>query len=278
MIKSILLSVDGSIYTESVLRTGIYLAKSLQAKVRALSVIDVRTFEWAMSIGADGFVPIIPSAVYLEESRKLQDEKAQAVLEKSRQILEEEGTSFSVEKASGSPVDVICERARIVDLLIMGARGEFAKWGSKMIGATLEAVTRQVNKPILIVSKVFAPYRKILAPYDGSPTANKALGLAGYLAHNLALPVEVLTVSARKKDAEQVMEEAEHYLQSYEVACTSVHINGAPDTTICEYAHDNGFDLIVMGAYGRSRIREAFLGSTTEAVMRKAQIPVLLAR
>lgn len=278
MIKSILLSVDGSIYTEAVLRNGIHLAKALEARLRVLSVIDVRTFEWAMSLGADGFVPVIPSSAYLEESRKLHEEKAQAVLEKSREILQQENVAFELEKASGSPIDVICEQARTVDLIIMGARGEFARWESKMIGATLEAVSRQVNKPILIVSKEFKPFTKILAAYDGSPTANKALGLAGYFANKLALPVIVLTVSNKEEEAKQILDEGVKYVSSYDVKVESKQVKGTPHQMICEFAHDNGVDLIIMGAYGGSRIKEAILGSTTESVMRKSRVPVLLAK
>ncbi len=278
MIKSILLSVDGSIYTEAVLRNGIHLARALEAKLRVLSVIDVRTFEWAMSLGADGFVPVIPSNAYLEESRKLHEQKAEAVLQKSQEILEQEGVLFELEKASGSPVDVICEQSRTVDLIIMGARGEFARWESKMIGATLEAVSRQVNKPLLIVSKQFKPFTKILAAYDGSAMANKALALAGYFANKLGLPVIVLTVANKEKDARHIIDEAIKYLSNYEVQCQGVHVRGSPYQKICDFAHENQIDLIIMGAYGSSRIKEAILGSTTESVMRKSQVPVLLAK
>lgn len=56
------------------------------------------------------------------------------------------------------------------------------------------------------------------------------------------------------------------------------HLQGSPENKICEFAQDHAYDLIVMGAYGHSRIREAILGSTTQTVMRKAQMPVLLAK
>lgn len=278
MIKSILLAVDGSVYTDAVLRYGIHLAKSFEAKLRVLTVIDVRTFEWAMSIGADGFVPVIPSAAYLEESRKLHESKAEKVIEKSRQMLDLEPVKYETEIASGSPVDVICEHAKTIDLIAMGSRGEFARWESKMIGATLEAVSRQVNKPVLIVNKSFKPFTKILAAYDGSSTANKALAMAGYFANKFALPVTVLTVSSHKEDAERKLEEAVRYLTNYDIACQGVHLKGHPDDKICKYARENQFDLIVMGAYGSSRIKETILGSTTEAVMRRSEVPVVLAK
>lgn len=37
-------------------------------------------------------------------------------------------------------------------------------------------------------------------------------------------------------------------------------------------------DLLVMGAYGQSRISELFVGSTTTAMVRTGKVPVLLFR
>lgn len=278
MIRSILLSVDGSIYTESALRHAIHLAKAFKVRVRVLSVVDVRTFEWAMSIGADAFVPIIPSALYLEETKNLQQQKSDMVLQKSEEILQAADIRFTLHKEVGSPTEVISEYLRTTDLLIMGARGEFAAWKSKNIGATLDYVSRQVHKPIFIVSKDFIAIQKVLAAYDGSDTANKALSLAGYIAERLALPVTVVNVSSRADEATHILDEAKKYLSNFDISCDKVHVRGTPENKICEYAHSKGYDLIVMGAYGRSRIREAILGSTTQTVMRMAQVPVLLAK
>jgi nucleotide-binding universal stress UspA family protein len=278
MIKSILLSIDGSIYTEPAIRNAIYLARAFGAKIRVLSVVDVRTFEWAMSVGADAFVPVIPSAVYLEETKRLQQQKAAATLQKSEELLREANLPYTLSQESGSPTEVISEHIRTADLLMMGARGEFAVWKSKDIGETLDYISRNVYKPIFIVSKDFKPMTKILAAYDGSDTANKALSLAGYFASKLTLAVTVLAVSSRKEEAKRVLKEAEEYLSNYDIKCKKAHFPGSPEAKICGYAHDHQFDLIVMGAYGHSRIREAILGSTTQTVMRMAKIPVLLAK
>lgn len=278
MIRSLLLSVDGSIYTESAVRTAIYLAQAFKARLRVLSVIDVRTFEWAMSVGADAFVPIIPTAVYLEETKKLQQRKAEAVLQKSDELLRDTGLHYELLLEAGSPTEVICEHLRMVDLSIMGARGEFAIWKSKNIGATLDSVSRQAPKPILIVSRTFRPIHRILAAYDGSATANRALSLAAYFASKLEQSVTVVTIASRQQEAAHALDEAAQYLENCGIPCDGVFVPGVPEQKICDYAHENNFDLIVMGAYGHSRIREAILGSTTQSVMRKAQIPVLLAK
>ena len=47
---------------------------------------------------------------------------------------------------------------------------------------------------------------------------------------------------------------------------------------ITEEAQDIGADLIVMGAYSQSRVRERVLGGVTRAIMNRADLPVLMAR
>jgi len=55
-------------------------------------------------------------------------------------------------------------------------------------------------------------------------------------------------------------------------------LHGDPEEGILQLRETVGADLIVMGAYGHTRIRELILGSTTSHVIRKAAVPVLLVR
>ena len=48
-------------------------------------------------------------------------------------------------------------------------------------------------------------------------------------------------------------------------------------STLVSYAADVSADLIVMGAYGHSRLREIVLGSTTRTILQSMTVPVLMA-
>ena len=61
MIKSILLPVDGSSFTESVLNHGKYLAEKFSALLRILTVVDIRTYEWTLNVGSEGYMPVVPA-------------------------------------------------------------------------------------------------------------------------------------------------------------------------------------------------------------------------
>lgn len=279
MIKSILLAIDGSNYSEAILKYGIDLAKKTDAHLRVLTVIDIRIFEWAVAIGVEGFAPIIPSTAYQEESQKLLEDKAEKVLKLASKVLEKAAVSFEVEKASGSPVEIICDRARLADLIIMGSRGEFGSWRDKMLGATLEATTRICIKSIMVTEKDFQKISHILLAYDGSNNSNKALPWAGYLAQNLNVPLTILTIDSDEEHAKTILKEATDYLASYKLRnLNTLAKDGDAEKEIVETCRETKADLIMMGSYGHSRIREAILGSTTVQVMRISPVPVLMVK
>ncbi|HUG61936.1 MAG TPA: universal stress protein, partial [Methylomirabilota bacterium] len=55
-------------------------------------------------------------------------------------------------------------------------------------------------------------------------------------------------------------------------------IEGEPETVIGERVRNEGIDLLVMGAYGHSKVRHLLVGSTTSAMVRTCLIPVMLYR
>lgn len=278
MIKSVLLPIDGSPYTDSVLEYGIFMARRFNAVLRILTIVDIRLFDWSLSGGADSFVPIIPSPEFQEESQKLQHEKADQVLKKAGEILDNSGVKFESYKQAGIPVDEICNMARQADMVIMGIRGEYERWSDKLLGITAEAVTRQINKSVLLVDKEFKPIERIHVGYDGSDTANKALRLSAELSATLSLPLQVIAVFDSEDERNMVLDEAERYLLPYNLDYSLRHETGdVADVLVAAQKNAPSPALTVIGSYGHSRLREAILGSTTVEVMRKSS-PVLLAK
>ena len=53
-------------------------------------------------------------------------------------------------------------------------------------------------------------------------------------------------------------------------------VEGAADTALGELVEAEGHDLLVMGAYGHSRIRSMIIGSTTTQMIRTCKVPVVL--
>jgi nucleotide-binding universal stress UspA family protein len=279
MIKSILLAVDGSVYTDAVVAHGVSLAKQLDAFLRVCSVVDIRIYEWVLNTGGEGYMPVIPSNVFHDESYKFHSERADGLIATLSKKLEESGVRFETGKVEGSPVEVICDISRQVDLVIMGARGDYARWGDRLLGATLEPVSHQIHSPLMIVDKKYIDFKRITCAYDRSVSSADSLRLSAYLATKLNMPLEVLTINEDETERKETLEEARTYLKAYEINTKFRHEAGDVVRTISESSEQAAEPtLLMMGSYGHSRIREAILGSTTLQVMRKAAKPLLLSR
>ena len=279
MIKSILLAIDGSVYTESVLAYGIEFAQKLNAFLRAVTIVDVRIYEWVMNTGGEGYMPLIPSNVFKDESFNFLNKRADTIIDKVNKTLEQSTLSFEANKYNGSPVEMICNMARQVDLAILGARGDYERWGDNLLGATLESVSRQCQIPLMIVDKKYLSVNSIICAYDRSEYSNRALKLSAYLAQIMKLPLEVVTVNNNDSDGEITLNEAISYLQPYKIEISFKREKGDAAKVLSQMTHRATHPvLLIMGCYGHSRIREAILGSTTVQVMRKAVKPIILTK
>ena len=280
MIRSILLPIDGSTYSKSILEYGIHLGKALNATLRVLTVVDIRLYEWNLSAGGDSFVPVVTTTAFQEETQQMLKKKAAAILDKAEQMLKESGLKYELETFDGIPADEISERAKISDLIILGIRGEYERWGRHDLGATVEIAVRQISKPVLLVDKNFVPFKRILCGYNGSDAANRALQLSAFLSKELQMMLQVLVVSSLDEERNELLNEAGRYLEPYDIEFQLRHEteNSAVDALINARAGAPFDVLLAIGSFGHSRLREAILGSTTVQIMRKAAKPILLAR
>lgn len=142
-------------------------------------------------------------------------------------------------------------------------------------------------------------FAKIVAAYDGSKAANKALDKAIELSNlSPGAVLEVLHVydfprfyvaegfapvpASMNKDfydlAVRTAEEARNRLKEAGVDGKVQLAQGPPAETILDYAKKNGADLIVIGSRGLGGIREFVLGSVSHNVVQHAQIPVLVVK
>lgn len=134
--------------------------------------------------------------------------------------------------------------------------------------------------------------RKILVPLDGSALAEQALARAASIARATHAAIDVAFVHAPLPFGgfgdtpwtESEWTAAHNYLETIAaelrsgagVVATHGMLRGTPADLICARARDIGADLIVMTSHGRSGLSRVWLGSVTDAVVRHADMPVLV--
>jgi nucleotide-binding universal stress UspA family protein len=138
-----------------------------------------------------------------------------------------------------------------------------------------------VRKPVLITQPHFQPPCNFLLAFDGSATMLKNLQTIIESPLLQGLPCHLVMVAKPNATAETTAPElllASQQLTSAGFNVTSKVLVGDADTALELYAKEQAIELLVMGAYGHSRIRQLILGSTTTAVLQRARVPVLVLR
>lgn len=280
MIKSILACTDGSAYGDVASQYGICMADHLQARLVGLHVLDSRMLEGPLLADIAGWVGAQPYAAQVEQFRTLMEQKGQAIAGAFESRCKEAGVKAEALIRNGHPPTVILEEEVRAELIVLGQKGEHAEWIGDMTGSTVERVARHSVKPCLITPKRFSPVHKILAAYDGSAHASQALREAAELAMAMKMELVLLTVaeSSHEEQAEKISKDGMALVKAHGCGARPLVAKGRPASAILDAARDGKCDLIVVGAYGHSRIREMILGSVTTQVMTMSQVPVMLVR
>jgi nucleotide-binding universal stress UspA family protein len=280
MIKTILVCIDGSKYSSSALDLSLWLSKALNGQIHALSIADIRLLEGPWLADLSGVMGTQPYESLLPQIQEVYEKKALASVNLAAEKAREKGVVCKTETRSGSVVDQIVEAERTCELVVLGQRGESHETTGEWLGSVVERVVRKSIKPCLIVPLEFRPIQSILVAYDGSQHANHALYFAFELANTLKAKLTILSVEGRNDEEQKswALKEALEIALKQGVHATPMALHGAAEEKILEVASDQKHDLIVMGAYGHTRLRELVLGSVTNHVIRKSPIPVLLSR
>jgi nucleotide-binding universal stress UspA family protein len=280
MIKSILITLDGSEHSQAASRYALWLAERLQATAIGMHVVDVVSIEGSGAFlhdvsGSLGFEP------YLDFSSKMREaltERGRLVLEQFLASCAERGVPADTQLATGIVANEICEHARTADLVVVGNRGINERFSTGLLGGTTESVTRKCPKPLLVCPSEFAPITRPLLAYDGSQRAAAAMHEAAELVGALRLPLTVLHVGKDDAAGARVLDEARRYLATRRIEAEYVTRTGYANEAILGMMVEGNHDLLVIGAYGHGRIIEMVLGSTTEYVLRNVSSPVFLCR
>lgn len=205
--------------------------------------------------------------------------KGKGILEAARQQLTAAGvTDVALTQRHGTVVETLAELEPRAELVVVGKSGDHAVLAPGQVGGHLEGLIRTSVRPVLVAERNFKPIRRFLIAFDNSPSARKAL--AHVVASPLTRGLECHLVMVGRTDAahETALSEARDQLTRAGYIVNAQWIPGNPALVIVEKARSAGIDLLVMGAYGHSQIREFFVGSTTTKMVRTCPVSVLMFR
>ncbi len=280
--KKILVCTDGSAYSFVCYDYAAWMAQRTGAALEVLYVSDLRQFEVPMVADLSGSLGAQPYQAVLGKLQEFEQERAKGILEQARQHFAAKAlpAEATFTHKLGFLVDTFHEFEAHVDLIMLGKRGENANFATEHLGSTMERVVRASHKPCLVTSRAFKPVQRLLFAFDGSKSCQKALEFLATSAAFKDLELHLVTVAAQAAEeaALKTLRSAEGVLRAAGHAPVCQMLVGAVDNEISAYVEGQGINLLVMGAYGHSRIRQLIIGSNTTSMIRRCKVPVLLFR
>ena len=282
--SQVIACIDGSSITLAVCDYAAWASRQMDAPLNFLHVLGKS--EYPIPTDLSGNIGLGSREHLLQELAELDEKRGRVALEQGRLMLEAAKARAIADgvpnpthrQRHGELVDTLIEFEHDTRLLVMGRQGEHGDSAGEHIGSHLENVVRTLLRPILVIPADYTEPRRILIAFDGSTTTRKAVELVAASPLFRGLPCHVLMVGADKAESRAQLDWARTTLEQAGFEATISLRAGQVEDVLCGYREEYAIDLIVMGAYGHSRIREFLVGSTTTHLLRKSTVPLLLLR
>lgn len=292
-IAKIIAPLTGAPRDAAVLATAFAAARPFNAHVAAILVHpDPR-----LSIPTMG-APLSPQILQniinaAEELNQAADKTARATLEKTAAaegvpIIDRpeksQAVTCSYRVTDGIFADTVARAARLCDLVVFGPLA--ASDGADVNECFVDVLTK-TDRPVLLSAIAAAKLTgNITIAWDGSTAACHAV-IAAMPFLKKAQSVTILHIGAEPKESETSsgfaaragLHELTDFLVLHGVSCSRKTFGRAEKSmgeALLDAAQGSGADLLVMGGYGHSHLREAIFGGVTAHVRWNAELPVLM--
>ncbi|MBT4888577.1 MAG: universal stress protein [Rhodospirillales bacterium] len=276
--KDILVHLDDSEACTHRIRTAISLAGKHDAHVAGVALMIKSTI-------ADYISEALPAGFH-EAQREAVETSAKKAIDRFVEAAEEAGISYStdtIHKSAAKIPNALAFHARHTDITILG-QVDHKRSGKNFNTALMEAALFESGRPVYLVpyvGKKIQPVKTAVIAWDGSAKAARSVNDAiPLLQDREEIIILVINADERKgahgkKPGSDIAAHLAHYNVNAKVermTVTDIDI----DRAILNFLADSGADLLVMGAYGHSRLREKAFGGVTNNILKEMTTPVLM--
>ncbi|UYV14284.1 universal stress protein [Porphyrobacter sp. ULC335] len=269
--KSILLHIDHDQAMQARLQVALDIARATNGHITCLQAVSYEVFA-----PGDFYGSAIAAAMPVIK------ENADNLRAKIEKELEHEGVPFDWRFVYGIAPHRLLEASPLADIVLVGPveAGSDGQGPSALVGD----LVLKSPVPVLVVPKDVRSFdigAPILVAWNGSSEAAHALRAAvPLLACACKVTLASIAESSDKARFDFPSSEGARYLSRHGIECEIVEIprgEASIADTLFSAAQVRDCGLMVMGAYGHSRLAELLLGGVTRRMLSDPQMPILLA-
>lgn len=276
--------IDGSQAAPAVCDYAAWASKNMETPMMLLHVLDEERYpaepDLAGNIGLGSREQLLEDLAELDRKRaKLALEHGHHMLDEAQKRVSEAGIGEVIQRQRhGDLTESLLALENQTRLLVMGLHGESSSDRDTHVGSQLETVIRSMHRPILLVPDEYTEPRSAMLAFDGSATAFKGVELLAGSPVLKGMPLHLVMVGPDTNDRWEQLRKAEKMLAGLESEITLAIRAGDVEPALHAYQEEQDIDILVMGAYGHSRIRQFLVGSTTTRMLETARKPLVVLR
>ncbi len=279
----ILVCTDGSSYARSVYDHAAWAAERLNLGLQVLHVMDsveevVPHVHLGGSSGLNPRWALKDDLAALEEAEdRSEPTHGASILTAAREYFAQKGfRDVQAEASYGVLDETIGAWGAHAALVVLGKRGESADSADPGLGANLEGIIRACKHPVLVASRAFRPMERMLIAFDGGDSAKRAVEFAVTQRLLQDMKCILFAVGRPTTTIEKDLQAAANTLRAVGYEVDARYEQGDPERLMTDVLKKERINLLIMGAYGHSRIREFIVGSTTTALLQTSGASVLV--
>ena len=270
--KSILLHMANDVGNKARLKAAADLAARFQAHVLALYVATPVSMPAAIEgRGA--------SYAFMAEATLIAHEKAEAIEAECADECKARKLSCEWKVVEGDHLDLLAEEAPYADLAIV-SHSKTEVLEDRLVFHVPENLPLVVGCPVIVLPEAGFDRpigRHVMVAWQPCAAAARAIYLSlPFLTSAEAVTIcSVINEDVAAEDPDRLAAQlARHGVKARTVVTNAERRHVGKE--ILEQAQKSGADALVMGAYGRSRVREMVLGGVTRYVSEEAKIPLIV--
>jgi nucleotide-binding universal stress UspA family protein len=275
MLRSVLVALDGSAYSESAIALAIDWAGRFGARLLGLGVLDVPSIRGAepVPLGAGAYKKARDEARLVEAHRRVVE-----FLADFQARSQAAGIAAEVIEDIGDPAARILREAQRCDLVILARETHFRFETQEQPDETLAQVLRGSPRPVVVVPRELPEGQGIILAYGGGREAARTLQMFHLLGLAAGEAVEVVSIHRDGAEAEALTRLAGGYLTAHGAPhrLRPIVSTAPPAEVLLEEIQRARPRLLVMGAQGHHPLRDLFGTSVTRAVLRACPVPAFI--
>jgi nucleotide-binding universal stress UspA family protein len=276
VLRSILVALDGSAYSEPVTAFALDWAVRYGARLVGVGVLDEDSIHRpeAVPLGGGAYKIARDKARMADAHRHVL-----AFLGDFAARARAAGAAVQAVEDVGDPAEQLVREAERCDVVVLGRETFFRFESPDRPDATLAQVLRASPRPLVIVPRELpAAGDRVMIAYGGGREAARTLQTFQLLGLAAGDDLEVVTIHPDGARAEVIAARAGDFLASHGTRhrLHPVVTPGAPADVLLELIHTRRCRLLVMGAHAHHPLRDLFGTSVTRGVLAGCPVPIFI--